>query len=321
MLSNITMLVLANMLALGLLVVFLAPSREQKMVRRRLEATKQRHVAGIVLEREFRRLIAARRFQKNFGPQKLLPNLAQLEHRLMRTGKNIPLNTYLAVNIGLILFWGIGFSMIGASLSIVLLASLGVGILLPHFVIGFMAKQRTQQFIARFPDAIELMVRGLRSSLPIGHSMDVVATDFSGPVGEEFQHISDRIKIGQSMDKALIAAGDRIGLPEFRFFCISLAIQRETGGNLSETLANLADVLRKRAQMKLKIKAMSSEAKASATIIGVLPFLVFGLILTISPDYMKPFFSDERLMMVGIGAIIWLGIGGFVMAKMSDFEV
>lgn len=315
------MLVLANLLALGLLIVFLAPSRGQKAIRRRLAAAKQRHIAGIVLEREFRRLIAARRFQNNAGFRQLLPNLAQLELRLERTGKNISLNTYIAINIGLFLFSAIGFSIIGVSLSIALLTSVGMGVLLPHFAIGFMVKRRTQQFIARFPDAIELMVRGLRSSLPIGHSIEVVATDFSGPVGEEFQHISDRIKIGQTMDKALIVAGERIGLPEFQFFCISIAIQRETGGNLSETLANLAEVLRKRAQMKLKIKAMSSEAKASATIIGALPFLVFGLILMISPNYMNRFFTDERLTMAGIGAIIWLGIGGFVMAKMSDFEV
>ena len=321
MLSNATMLALANLLALGLLIVFLAPSRGQKTIRRRLAAIKQRHVADIVLEREFRRLIAARRFHNNAGLRQLLPNLAQLELRLKRTGKNISLNTYIAINIGLFLVLAIGFTIIGVSLSTALLTSLSAGVLLPHFAIGFLVKRRTQQFIARFPDAIELMVRGLRSSLPIGHSMEVVATDFSGPVGEEFQHISDRIKIGQTMDKALIAAGERIGLPEFQFFCISIAIQRETGGNLSETLANLADVLRKRAQMKLKIKAMSSEAKASATIIGALPFLVFGLILMISPNYMNRFFTDERLTMAGIGAIIWLGIGGFVMAKMSDFEV
>lgn len=111
------------------------------------------------------------------------------------------------------------------------------------------------------------------------------------------------------------------GRAEFSFFCITLAIQRETGGNLAETLANLADVLRKRAQMKLKIKAMSSEAKASAYIIGALPFIVFALLYWINPAYMGKFFLDERLIVIGLGALCWLGMGGFIMAKMVNFEI
>ena len=102
---------------------------------------------------------------------------------------------------------------------------------------------------------------------------------------------------------------------------ISLAIQRETGGNLAETLANLADVLRKRAQMKLKIKAMSSESKASAWIVGSLPFIVFLLIWFINGEYMQNFFVDERLIIAGGGGLVWMGIGVFIMAKMVDFEI
>ncbi|WP_292626530.1 type II secretion system F family protein, partial [Novosphingobium sp. 17-62-19] len=108
---------------------------------------------------------------------------------------------------------------------------------------------------------------------------------------------------------------------EFNFFCITLAIQRETGGNLAETLANLSDVLRKRAQMKLKIKAMSSESKASAYIVGSLPFIVFALIYTINPEYLGKFFIDERLIIAGLGGLTWLGIGAFIMAKMVSFEI
>ena len=114
---------------------------------------------------------------------------------------------------------------------------------------------------------------------------------------------------------------DRLGIPEFNFFCITLAIQRETGGNLAETLSNLADVLRKRAQMKLKIKAMSSESKASAMIVGALPFIVFGLITAINPGYTAQFFTEERLIVAGLGGGLWMSIGVFIMAKMVSFEI
>jgi tight adherence protein B len=133
--------------------------------------------------------------------------------------------------------------------------------------------------------------------------------------------VSDKMKIGRTMEVALQETADRLGTPEFQFFVITLAIQRETGGNLAETLANLADVLRKRAQMKLKIKAMSSESKASAYIIGSLPFIVFGLIYSINPGYMGDFFTDQRLMIAGIGGMFWMSIGAAIMAKMINFEI
>jgi tight adherence protein B len=188
-------------------------------------------------------------------------------------------------------------------------------------VIGFLINKRGQQFVIRFPDAIELMVRGLRSGLPISETLGIVAKELPGAVGEEFQNVTDKIKIGRTMDEALQDAADRLGSPEFQFFCISLAIQRETGGNLAETLANLADVLRKRTQMKLKIKAMSSESKASAYIVGSLPFVVFGLVWSVNPGYLDNFFSDERLMVAGIGGLVWMSIGVAMMAKMINFEI
>ena len=129
------------------------------------------------------------------------------------------------------------------------------------------------------------------------------------------------MKIGRTMEAALQETADRLGTPEFQFFVITLAIQRETGGNLAETLSNLADVLRKRAQMKLKIQAMSSESKASAYIVGALPFIVFGLIWFINADYMQNFFVDERLIIAGVGGLVWMGIGAFIMAKMVNFEI
>ena len=128
------------------------------------------------------------------------------------------------------------------------------------------------------------------------------------------------MKIGRTMEDALQDTADRINMAEFNFFCITLAIQRETGGNLAETLANLSDVLRKRSQMKLKIRAMSSEAKASAYIIGALPFIVFGLVYWSDPPYLAGFFTDDRLIIAGMGGLTWMSIGVFIMAKMINFE-
>jgi len=129
------------------------------------------------------------------------------------------------------------------------------------------------------------------------------------------------MKIGRTMEAALQETADRLGTPEFQFFVITLAIQRETGGNLAETLSNLADVLRKRAQMKLKIRAMSSESKASAMIIGSLPFIVFGLIYMVNPIYLGGFFTDQRLIVAGLGGMLWMSIGVFIMSKMISFEI
>jgi tight adherence protein B len=202
-----------------------------------------------------------------------------------------------------------------------LLAGIALGFGIPYMVVGTLISRRVGAFTAKFPDAIELMVRGLRSGLPISETLTIVGQEIQDPIGLEFRAITDRIRIGKSMDSALQEAADKMGTPEIQFFCITLAIQRETGGNLAETLSNLSEVLRKRAQMKLKIRAMSSESKASAYIIGALPFLVFGVIYFVSPSYMGEFFTEPRLIGLGLGGICWMGIGAGVMAKMISFEI
>jgi tight adherence protein B len=209
----------------------------------------------------------------------------------------------------------------GAPLLLALMLGLFFGIGGPHFIIGKMIKRRIAKFTSNFPDAIELMVRGLRSGLPITETLGIVSSEIPGPVGIEFRMVNDKMKIGRTMESALQDTADRLGTPEFQFFVITLAIQRETGGNLAETLSNLADVLRKRAQMKLKIRAMSSESKASAIIVGALPFIVFGLVYVMNPAYMGKFFIDQRLIVAGLGGMCWMGCGVFIMAKMVNFEI
>jgi tight adherence protein B len=141
------------------------------------------------------------------------------------------------------------------------------------------------------------------------------------PVGIEFQRITNSVKLGQTLEEALWDGSRRLDTPTFKFFIISLSVQRETGGNLAETLENLADVLRKRQQLQLKIKAMSSEARASAYIIGSLPFIMFSILFLMNRSYISTLFTDPRgIFVMGIG-LAMIGLGAFVMSKLVKFEI
>ena len=294
-----------------------------KAVKRRLEMLKERHgdTMAANAQAQIRKLLASRNASIDSMFATLIPKPALLRKRLEQTGKNITLGKYAMISVGLLV--GIaGLSIAnGAPILFGLLFGMFVAAGLPHLVVGKLIIRRIAKFNSNFPDAIELMVRGLRSGLPITETLGIVAQEVPGPVGLEFRMVSDKMKIGRTMEAALQDTADRLGTAEFQFFVITLAIQRETGGNLAETLSNLADVLRKRAQMKLKIRAMSSESKASAMIVGALPFVVFTMVWMINPQYMQNFFVDERLIVAGIGGLIWMGIGVFIMAKMVNFEI
>ncbi|MEH3158739.1 MAG: type II secretion system F family protein [Sphingomonas taxi] len=314
---------LGGVVALALVAFALAGPSPQRAQTRRIAAVRERHGdSGTVAEAQMRRITASRAQTKTdvaFG--RLLPNPAQLAKRLAMTGKDWTVGQYGMVSAGLIVVVGLLLWLKGAPFLLALLAGLAVGAGVPHWLVGFFIKRRVTKFTAKFPDAIELLVRGLRSGLPVTETIQVVGNEVEGPVGEEFRMVSDKMKIGKSMDAALQDTADRLGTPEFQFFVITIAIQRETGGNLAETLANLATVLRQRGQMKLKIKAMSSESKASAYIVGSLPFIVFGMIWVINNQYMQNFFVDPRLIITGLGGLLWMGIGVFIMAKMVSFEI
>jgi len=295
-----------------------------KSQNRRLESVRERHSKSneVATQAQLKRILQTRNQSKMDGlAQRLIPKPALLRQRLQRTGRSWTLAQYGLASLGIIVVVSALLILKGLPLILALFMGLFAGVGLPHFVVGKLIKRRVDQFTARFPDAIDLMVRGLRSGLPISETLGIVADEIAGPIGEEFRAVSDKMKIGRTMEGALQEVADRLGTPEFQFFVITLAIQRETGGNLAETLANLSEVLRKRAQMKLKIKAMSSESKASAWIVGALPFIVFILIWFINGTYMQGFFVDERLMIAGGGGLIWMGIGVYIMAKMVDFEI
>jgi tight adherence protein B len=317
------LLVVGGLMALMVVgYVVLSGKSPAKESQRRLMAVRYRHSESTIdkVESQLKKAIASRKpkFHKVAGSGS---RIDALQIRLARTGKGWTLSQYLYGSLGIALaITAIMYLKSGA-----FLLSVGLGVLagagLPHLVVGKLITRRIGKFNARFPDAIELLVRGLRSGLPVAETLGVVGQEVPGPVGEEFKAAVERMKIGRTMEDSLQVTADKLGTPEFQFFVITLAIQRETGGNLAETLSNLSDVLRKRAQMKLKIRAMSSESKASAYIVGALPFMVFGMIWWINPDYLAGFFTDDRLIVTGLGGLVWMSIGAFIMAKMVSFEI
>lgn len=253
---------------------------------------------------------------------RLMPRRHMLRLRLMKAGLDLSPGQYALVSVALgAVCCVLAKFVFGVPLMLAGLGAIVAGIGLPHMVVSNMIGRRLRKFTKLFPEAIDLMVRGIKSGLPISETIAAIGQEMIDPVGIEFRRITDSVKLGQTLEEALWDTAQRLDTPEFKFFVISLSVQRETGGNLAETLDNLGDILRRRQQMQLKIKAMSSEARASAYIIGSLPFVMFGIIMLMSPDYALILFTDYRgMIMTGIGLATML-MGAFVMAKMVKFDI
>lgn len=251
-----------------------------------------------------------------------LPNLSILRARLERAGLEISVEKYVMMCLGITSFVALLISGLFAKpilLGIFIGIIIGVGI--PHWIVGMKANKRLKRFLELFPDAIDLIVRGLRSGLPVTESINMVAKELDEPVRGIFRSIGESIRLGVTLEKALIELAKKLGNTEFNFFATSIILQRETGGNLSEILNNLGEVLRKRYMMKMKIKALSSEARASAWIVGALPFAVIGVLMVIQPDYLSPLFNDWRGNIAAFGAACSMAMGIGIMMKMTKFEI
>ena len=195
-----------------------------------------------------------------------------------------------------------------------------IGYLLPKFWMGRRRKKHEHNYLEELPNAVEAIVRGVKSGLPLNDSMRLVAKEAKEPIKTEFQRVLDQQQMGKSTTEAVSILFERMPLPEVNFFVVVITVQQQAGGNLSEALGNLARVLRNRKKMKQKIKAMSSEAKASAGIIGSLPFVVGTLVTLTTPAYMVPLFTTTLgLIWLGIAAIM-MSFGVWIMAKMVSFD-
>ncbi|CAD5284811.1 Tight adherence protein B [Bosea sp. 62] len=228
-------------------------------------------------------------------------------------------------------YWLLGV-VLGIVMAVVLLVTSGnwvmmlvgflVGLLgLPRWYLTHLGKKRMLRFINEFPNALDVIVRGIKSGLPLNDCLRIIANEAQEPVKSEFRLIVEAQTLGLSLTDAATKLYERMPCAEANFFGIVLAIQQKTGGNLAETLANLSRVIRERRKMRDKIKAVSMEAKASAAIIGSLPPAVAGLVYVTSPGYMDALFYTNagRIALVGCG--IWMLIGVLVMRKMINFQI
>lgn len=199
-------------------------------------------------------------------------------------------------------------------------AGLILGLGLPRWLLGFLGARRTKKFTEEFPNAMDIITRGIKSGLPVHDCLKIIGKESPEPLGEEFRRIMEQIGMGVTVEQALERAYERMPTPELRFFTIVLAIQQKTGGNLAEALTNLSVVLRARKMMREKIKALSSEATASAMIIGVLPPGVLALVTFMTPSYMMIMYTDQRGQMLLAGGALWMAVGGFIMKRMINFK-
>jgi tight adherence protein B len=253
--------------------------------------------------------------------RRFVPKPDMLRQKLYRTGHTISLGTFgiICGVVAVIAFAAL--LILDFSFLIALPMGALAGMWLPYLGVAWLGGRRGKRFMMLFPEAIGLMVRGLKSGLPITETFQIVAQEISDPVGIEFRQVTDQIRLGHPLEQALLDAAKRVGTPELKFLTVTLSIQRETGGNLAETLANLDTVLRKRHTMKLKVKAVSSEARASAMIIGALPFIMMGLLSIVNPDYISLLFTTTGGHKALFGGAVWMSIGIAVMAKMVRFEI
>jgi tight adherence protein B len=251
-----------------------------------------------------------------------LPSGQRVRRRLQRAGLSLSLRTFIVCTALLIIVSTSALWQGGRLLPfpVAMMTGILIGVGLPQIICALRIKRRQGTFLSQFPEAIDLILRGLKAGLPVSASIGTMAKEIPEPVGPEFRRMVDEMAVGAPLEQVLTTASERVGVREFRFFAVSLSVQQETGGDLSETLGNLADILRKRRQLKLKVRALASEARASAAIIGVLPFVMFGMISLINPEYASALVDDERGRMLAIGGVVWLGIGFTVMRQMVKLE-
>lgn len=241
---------------------------------------------------------------------------ADLQKRIERSGLTLTVRNYwVASGISGVVAAFVSLLFVHSIIAFVLAGFAG-GLGLPRWVLSFLTTRREQAFTREFAPAMDAIVRSVKSGLPVIEALKLVATEIPQPVGGEFQLLTDSLKLGLTMEQSIRRMYQRMPTPEVNFFGIVMSMQSKSGGNLSEALGNLAGVLRDRKRLKDKIRAMSSEARTGAMIIGSMPPGVMLLVYVTTPSYMAPMFSTEIGNALLLGCVVWMGIGTLVMKKM-----
>lgn len=254
--------------------------------------------------------------------RRILPNPDIMRARLEATGKPISIGQYLGMSliVGVITglaAWKSGF------VPLLALPFVGIagGLLIPHKAVSIMVAKRQNAFVEQLAGGLDLIVRGVKSGLPVGETINSVSEEMEDPIASEMRRVIEDTRIGSTLEEALWSAAQRVNVSEFKFFVVTLTVQRETGGNLAETLENLSELVRARKHMKLKVKAMASEATASRNILGGLP-IALGLILSLlAPEYIGLLFTTNPGHYVTAIGLTLLAMGWFVMSKMVNLEI
>jgi tight adherence protein B len=307
----------------GVAWVFLYPllSGERKADQRRANVTRAEPTTArstVRVQRSRREQVEESLKDLDIKKQKL--KSPPLHIKIQQAGLSWSKNQFLMISGGLGLFaFAIAFVMSGALLP-ALFAGFSAGGGLPLWALSFLKKRREKKFLDGFPDAVDVIVRGIKAGLPLADSLRVIASDAQEPIKTEFKTIIETQTIGMPLGEACGKLYERMPLPEANFFGIVISIQQKAGGNLSETLGNLSRVLRDRKKMKGKIQAMSMEAKASASIIGSLPIAVGTLVWLSSPDYIELLWLTSFGRMMIAACAMWMAIGVFVMKQMINFD-
>jgi tight adherence protein B len=216
---------------------------------------------------------------------------------------------------------GVAHLVLGTPLALAVPGGVVAGMAAVNAFVKFRGEALADRFMRQLPEALDTIIRGVRSGLPVIECIGVAGEECPAPVGPHFRSVSERVQLGEPLEAAIWRVARVVSRPEMDFLAVAISIQIETGGSLAEALGSLSDLLRKREHMKMKIQAVSSEAKASALIIGALPFVMLGLLSVMSPEYVLPLFVDPRgqmMLAAGVGSI---AVGAFVMWRMTKFEI
>jgi tight adherence protein B len=253
--------------------------------------------------------------------QKAKKPKVSLRSRLEGAGLTMTPQTFYIASGGCALALALVAFLVTKSPIVAAIVILPGGLGVPKWTLSYLRTRRQKAFIREFPNALEIIVRGVKSGLPINECLKIIASESPAPIGPEFVDVVEGGKVGVPLEQGLQKLYERMPIAEVNFFMIVLAIQQKTGGNLSEALGNLSRVLRDRKKLRMKVQAMSSEAKASAGIIGSLPIFVMLGMFAMNPDYINVLFEERLGHAMLIVAGIWMSIGVAVMAKMINFKI
>jgi tight adherence protein B len=306
----------------GLAWVFLYPmlSGEKKAEHRRASVAKPEPASRQVDKTQRTRREQVEGSMKEVEARRKKEKSIPLSVRLTQAGLDWTTQKFMLVSGGLAAVCFVLAFMFGGGLIAAVGLAFAAGFGLPRWMLSFLKKRREKNFLKALPDAVDVIVRGIKAGLPLFESIKVVAADAPEPLKGEFLTIIETQAIGMPLGDACTRLFERMPVPEANFFGIVIAIQQKSGGNLSEALGNLSKVLRDRKKMAEKIQAMSMEAKASAGIIGSLPPIVMLLVYLSTPDYISLLWTHPTGQLMLVGCVIWMSVGIFVMKRMINFD-